>query len=479
MPVEVDDELEKYAAKPKEDDDLEKYAAKQPSAQTVPQGSPSASADARPWYRRAAETAEKWWKTPTQDVNPNPALSSEEAAMPYSTSPQTAFHRGSKILAAEGGPSLVSGVIAAPLATGLALGGGLFGTYAGEKAGGYVGEKVGAPELGSDIGGTTGGLFGAKLGSEIPGLRTRLGRIVRDPLTGKVRSPYQVAVDKILPDPDAVTRAEAQARPINERMTEKQHAEFAKQQSEVEAARQKELADMERLKEQDAQSRMRRGAQQGRLDKAHEQRLADTEAARQRELAANERFKEQHAQSLMRRGADQESLDTQAESIGTKIYPEPREPLPGDRPGAMWSVGREDVLPGAAQRGTPGAGDVLRNIGEPIIYTPREGVGYPGPSPRFSESVSESPAPQGQPPQGLNLAKSDFSDIPAQPISPLELEEASRQAGRPISADEFPSWRRAHEAERNISEGLRGNRKDTAGEIREKHRAKLEKKGQR
>lgn len=64
---------------------------------------------------------------------------------------------------------------------------------------------------------------------------------------------------------------------------------------------------------------------------------------------------------------------------GVSVYPEPREPLPGDRPGAMWSVGREDVLPEAAKRSAPGAGDVLRNIGKPIIYTPREGIGYPGP----------------------------------------------------------------------------------------------------
>jgi hypothetical protein len=59
-------------------------------------------------------------------------------------------------------------------------------------------------------------------------------------------------------------------------------------------------------------------------------------------------------------------------------FPEPRALQPGDKPGSMYSIPR-DELTGAAQRGAPGAGDVLRNINKPIIYTPREGVGYPGP----------------------------------------------------------------------------------------------------
>lgn len=76
---------------------------------------------------------------------------------------------------------------------------------------------------------------------------------------------------------------------------------------------------------------------------------------------------------------------------GTSIFPEPREPLPGDRPGAMWSVGREE-LPGAAARGTPGAVDVLRNLNRPIILTPKGGVGYPGPRTNpFSPNPPELP----------------------------------------------------------------------------------------
>jgi len=64
---------------------------------------------------------------------------------------------------------------------------------------------------------------------------------------------------------------------------------------------------------------------------------------------------------------------------GVGVYPEPREPLPGDRPGAAWSQGREKTLPASASRGAPGAVDVLRNIGRPMVLTPRSGVGYPSP----------------------------------------------------------------------------------------------------
>lgn len=60
------------------------------------------------------------------------------------------------------------------------------------------------------------------------------------------------------------------------------------------------------------------------------------------------------------------------------VVPEPRELLPEDRPGAKWSIKRSE-LPGAAQRRIPGAGSVMQNLGKTVIYTPKEGVGYPGP----------------------------------------------------------------------------------------------------
>lgn len=303
-----------------------------------------------------------------------------------------------------------------------------------------------------------------------------------------------------------------------ERVTAREGAATAealeKQMTEVETARQKELADAEQLKQQDAESRMKRGREQTRLDTAHERRLSAAEAERQKELAANERLKTMHGNDLMRRDAEPplpfagasstapesvgapiglptpkeqapfpmvQSASQEAESVGTKIYPEPRDPLPGDRPGAMWTIPRKE-LPSAARGGVPGAGDVMRNLNHPIVYVPREGVGYAPPG-EFEASQGRMQPPLGTPmppaaePAGLKPGL--MSDIPQQAINPQELEEASRQAGRPISEAEFPEWRRQAEAERNIEQGLKGNRKDTAGEIREKHRAKLEKKGTR
>lgn len=88
-------------------------------------------------------------------------------------------------------------------------------------------------------------------------------------------------------------------------------------------------------------------------------------------------------------------------TTGVSVYPEPREPMPGDRPGAAWSQGRESTLPASAQRGAPGAVDVLRNIGKPIVLTPREGVGYPpaGEFEAIRESLGNPQAPE--PPQGV------------------------------------------------------------------------------
>jgi hypothetical protein len=61
-----------------------------------------------------------------------------------------------------------------------------------------------------------------------------------------------------------------------------------------------------------------------------------------------------------------------------------------------------------------------------------------------------------------------------QPINPQEVEDMSRQLGRPVTAEELPEIRRRLEAERNVEAGLRGERRDVAGEIREEHRTKLE-----
>lgn len=63
----------------------------------------------------------------------------------------------------------------------------------------------------------------------------------------------------------------------------------------------------------------------------------------------------------------------QAEAAsGVSVVPEPRATLPGDRPGSAWSLTRTEGLPEAAQRGQPGALDVMRQL-KPTIVTPRSG----------------------------------------------------------------------------------------------------------
>jgi hypothetical protein len=60
-------------------------------------------------------------------------------------------------------------------------------------------------------------------------------------------------------------------------------------------------------------------------------------------------------------------------------FPEPRPETPIDRPGSMWSVGRES-LPSRAGRGQPGAIDVLTNIGDrPPLVTPKPTLGVADP----------------------------------------------------------------------------------------------------
>lgn len=163
-----------------------------------------------------------------------------------------------------------------------------------------IGTAIGVParqmEEAADVGDTAGVLgaaapitaatvapLAAEGASRVAGAaRKSIGRAIRDPLTGDLKSPYKLAVDKVLPDPDITARAQAQAVPENEARNTQvvkanadavaeetaRHEDFAKQQSEIEKNRQQELADSERLKLQHGESLMKRGAEQAKLDTA-------------------------------------------------------------------------------------------------------------------------------------------------------------------------------------------------------------------
>lgn len=212
-----------------------------------------------------------------------------------------------------------------------------------------------------------------------PGLQA-IGNALEHPTTipGKLAT---YTAKKAFPPPVEQVRAvegEANATKLGERMTE------------VEKARQKELSDNARMgREEEKQHRQFAGS------------VEDAEVARQKELAANERLKTMHGNDLMRRGEPVSTGQPIGERNGVNILPEPREAMPGDKPGAMWSAGREDVLPAAARRGTPGAGDVLRNIGQPVLYLPREGVGFPGPRVATPEAIGEPIGAEAQAPPAV------------------------------------------------------------------------------
>jgi ADP-Ribosyltransferase in polyvalent proteins len=73
-------------------------------------------------------------------------------------------------------------------------------------------------------------------------------------------------------------------------------------------------------------------------------------------------------------------------------------------------------------------------------------------------------------------ARTGWTDITPQAVNPQEVADTSRALGRPVSEAELPDIRRRLAAEENVKAGLAGNRRDTAGEIREAHRATLESK---
>ena len=114
------------------------------------------------------------------------------------------------------------------------------------------------------------------------------------------------------------------------------------------------------------------------------------ERAPQTSLAGEPMSYEQKARTLMTRGKQQAAIDRQAGRIpsagtetgglpeGVMHVPEPNPLAPGEKPGSMYSVPREE-LAAAAQRSKPGAIDVLRDLGRPMIVIPKgAGEGYSG-----------------------------------------------------------------------------------------------------
>lgn len=162
------------AAKP--GDDLGFVPARKPAQAAPPPG----------FLQRIGQGLEKWWTTPTEDLESPRAFPPQERRPPPTyTSPSQRTRDTAASVAAMGAPLLRVGLAEAPLATGLGLAGGTVGGVAGGAAGRYLGGKIGAPTLGEDVGGLTGSFFGGMAGGGMgsPGARRALARTVIDPAT--------------------------------------------------------------------------------------------------------------------------------------------------------------------------------------------------------------------------------------------------------------------------------------------------------
>jgi len=81
-----------------------------------------------------------------------------------------------------------------------------------EALGAGTGSVAGGEMLGSATGAVTKvGLN--KAGNALGNLQTKVAQLVRDPATGKIKSPYEIAVEKALPDPYAPTSIPAESIP--------------------------------------------------------------------------------------------------------------------------------------------------------------------------------------------------------------------------------------------------------------------------
>lgn len=130
---------------------------------------------------------------------------------------------------------------------------------------------------------------------------------------------------------------------------------------------------------------------------------------------------------------------TPVERNGVNLIPEPRNPVPSDRPGSMWSLRRSKELPDAARRGTPGAGEVLQNIGKPVIIIPR---GADIESPKLSPKVEIA---NPEPPPAIPERRSPANAEQRRRMSEMSPEEMRKELSTSTVTD-LPNRRAFDEA---------------------------------
>jgi hypothetical protein len=234
-------------------------------------------------------------------------------------------------------PMIGAGLAAAPIATGIGLAGSAIGSYLGNKFGGWAGGKVGAPELGGDIGGITGGAIGGGAGGKLglamtpkPPMPPSVGA---DLFPGASSSASPKGIGEPMPAPMV---GPGPAKPNTLGLKPQAPSPFAGATSSASPAG------------------MGTPMPPGPIPQGSPTPFPTVQP--------------------------KPSLGVAPKLPEPQWFPEPRPETPIDRPGSMWSVGRE-TLPPRATRGQPGALDVLTNVGDrPPLVTPKPTLGVADPS---------------------------------------------------------------------------------------------------
>lgn len=289
---------------------------------------------------------------------------------------------------------IAGGLAVAPVATALGVGGSLVGGAIGSHAGGVLGKKFGAPELGEDIGGLTGSVLGGGSGAKLTKLGPKIGAMVRDPLTGRVKTPYELAVDKIAPDPYAPESLPAKAIPKGTN-----YGQFLEEQKA--AARDKPLMSKIPTGRNSMPKPQGGGIPQG----------SPTPFGNASEVPYG---------SLVK-------------------LPVPNEAAPPVNPKYMASVPRRALM-GMGESGTPGAGTQLQQIGNKVLYIPEGGYAPP-------KSVST----MAETPQSIGVKQvGTANERPQSTYRPSEKAETMSEKPKDLGA-EFSEGQVSHEIERNKS----------------------------
>lgn len=191
--------------------------------------------------------------------------------------------------------------------------------------------------------------------------RTALSRIARDPATGKIHSPWEIAVDKLLPDPNAPKAIPA--RQIPKGTNYGQFLEDQKNAPKVEPA----LGSPENP---------------GFHSKLPTRMPPKVEPVAEPAALGSVENPGWHSKIPTRMPRTSDSPEPPPAGgpglpkAQVVKLPVPREPLPTDNPGYMASIPRSRLMD-LGRQGRPGAGQQLQNIGKTPLYVPEGGYAPP------------------------------------------------------------------------------------------------------